>query len=356
MKKSAPNLHPSPNETSAPTIGIEEILNSFPTGILILNKEGEVLNANDQAAHLLGLPTQNLKGRNLCELLPLGCPAVLDAIESSQEGIGLVVPELANCFIHLAALPTPGLGVMLNIFDPRLWQSYCKIGAATDPLGYLLTKVFDATTDHINVSNQYGSIVFVNQAAATWAGVNKNELLGRHISYLVKKNFLSSDLALEVINTGKSVAQTYKSPKSNCDILATAIPIFNPAQEVELVVVSERELVEIDSQDENLRQQNKMLEDFKAEITGLLRSTIGHTQTLLPSEAALTPASAPSVSNDDPSLMESTRCLAEKNMLLEALSKSRNTREMADYLGISQASVSRKLRKHGLAPPKGSKR
>jgi transcriptional regulator of acetoin/glycerol metabolism len=41
----------------------------------------------------------------------------------------------------------------------------------------------------------------------------------------------------------------------------------------------------------------------------------------------------------------------ERNLLIEALTFCQNTREMARFLGISQASVSRKLKKHNLIPP-----
>jgi PAS domain S-box-containing protein len=43
---------------------------------------------------------------------------------------------------------------------------------------------------------------------------------------------------------------------------------------------------------------------------------------------------------------------AEKQSLIKALAVSRNTREMAEVLGISQAGVSRKLKKYGLSLPK----
>lgn len=73
---------------------------------------------------------------------------------------------------------------------------------------------------------------------------------------------------------------------------------------------------------------------------------------------AVTPNSgtgkSPSAAQKSPPLLESAQAELEKSALLQALSKSRNTRDMAAYLGISQASVSRKLRKHGLTPP-GSK-
>ena len=52
-----------------------------------------------------------------------------------------------------------------------------------------------------------------------------------------------------------------------------------------------------------------------------------------------------------PPLLDTAKSELEKNALLQAMAKSRNTRDIASYLGISQASVSRKLRKHGLLAP-----
>lgn len=41
----------------------------------------------------------------------------------------------------------------------------------------------------------------------------------------------------------------------------------------------------------------------------------------------------------------------ERKNLIEAISNSRTTRDMAANVGISQASVCRKLRRHGLTAP-----
>ena len=46
---------------------------------------------------------------------------------------------------------------------------------------------------------------------------------------------------------------------------------------------------------------------------------------------------------------------AELAGLKAALAQCRNTREMAVFMGISQAGVSRKLKKYGLHPPNGKR-
>ena len=70
--------------------------------------------------------------------------------------------------------------------------------------------------------------------------------------------------------------------------------------------------------------------------------------------AATRPLAAETAKTDKVSLRNS---LAETEManLNEALKKCATTREMADFLGISQAGVSRKLKKYGLKPPRAQK-
>ncbi|MDR0354341.1 MAG: sigma 54-interacting transcriptional regulator [Deltaproteobacteria bacterium] len=71
-----------------------------------------------------------------------------------------------------------------------------------------------------------------------------------------------------------------------------------------------------------------------------------------PRVAAATPSSsvADRVASDKPLLNEGL-VDKEKAMLMEALTLCSNTREMAKFLGISQASISRKLKKHNLVAP-----
>lgn len=102
----------------------------------------------------------------------------------------------------------------------------------------------------------------------------------------------------------------------------------------------------------NMIHQAVLLSDRRS-IGSFLQATIKplaasarHSQSPQPSE--VDPGSQ---GLDESPIYESARDDMERKILIEAMSKSRNTRDMASYLGISQASVCRKLRKHGLTAP-----
>jgi two-component system response regulator AtoC len=108
----------------------------------------------------------------------------------------------------------------------------------------------------------------------------------------------------------------------------------------------------------NIIHQAVLLSDKKS-IGSFLKSAFNN-QPLLeeiqaqPVEESAPPSSVRARKTHDSHLLpflDTAKSDLEKNVLLRAMAKSRNTRDIASYLGISQASVSRKLRKHGLVAP-----
>lgn len=99
----------------------------------------------------------------------------------------------------------------------------------------------------------------------------------------------------------------------------------------------------------NIMQQAVLLSD--AHCLGTYLKTLPLAAPPRPAALPL-PAEKPPIPAGRPGAAYETAVFeAERSSLLEALNTCRNTREMAASLGISQASVSRKLRKHGLTPP-----
>ncbi|MDR2302007.1 MAG: hypothetical protein LBF38_08220, partial [Deltaproteobacteria bacterium] len=101
----------------------------------------------------------------------------------------------------------------------------------------------------------------------------------------------------------------------------------------------------------NVIQQAVLLSDKKT-IGTFLKNTLLKTEEGLKIKLEPT-AGAPkaSLGSAVPPILDEAKCELEKNALRQAIAKSRNTRDIASYLGISQASVSRKLRKYGLDSP-----
>jgi len=252
----------------------DDLLNGLPTGAIVVSRDGTILHANRQAANLLSLHRQNLAGRNIRQLLPAGGEDIMKAVFSKRQAAGLIIPELENCFLHLAPLPDSAQGAMLTIFDYRLWRPYFGSSPAIDPLSPFLAKIFEASSDGITISNKHGYMILVNKAAADNVGVHKNEIQGRHVSYLIKKNLTSDVLSLDVIRTKKSISKVVKHVKTGKQVLSTGTPVFNPDNEVDMVVLNERDITAITSLEGSLRQQKKVMEKFKEEINALSLSEL----------------------------------------------------------------------------------
>ncbi len=256
------------------TLTPDDLLNGLPTGVMVIDREGVILHANRQASNLLSLQCQNLAGRDVKKVMPAGGLDIMKAIQSKRQAAGLLLPELKNCFVHLTPLPDPGQGAVVTVFDYRLWQPYFGQSATLDPLSPVLTKIFEASSDGITIVNKHGYMILVNKSAADNVGVNKNELLGRHVSYLIKKNLADVILSLDVIRTRQPISKVVKLPRSGKEALSTATPILNPDGEVDMVVLNERDITAITSLEGSIRQQKKVLEKFKEEINALSLSEL----------------------------------------------------------------------------------
>lgn len=141
--------------------------------------------------------------------------------------------------------------------------------STVDPLSPFLSKIFEASADGITITDKNGNMILVNKAAADNVGVKRNELQGRHVSYLIQKNLASDQLSLDVLRTKKSLSKVITHIKTGRQALSTATPIFSQEGEVELVVLNERDITSITRLEGNLVENQEVLEKFKEEINAL---------------------------------------------------------------------------------------
>lgn len=242
------------------------LLNGLPMGVIVFNGQGVVLQSNRQASSLLNCSGRDLAGRNLADVFPSGHLEIMTAQRSKRQAAGLALPELKNCFVQFTPLPESGAGAILSIFDSRLWKPYMGQGAAVDPLSPYLSRIIDASSDGLTITNRHGVMIKVNQAAADIVGVKMTELEGRHVSYLIKKNLASTVLSLDVIRSRQTISKVVDHRRTGKQILSTAAPIFNANGEVDLVVINERDITSITNREEIRKQQRKNLDKFLDEF------------------------------------------------------------------------------------------
>ena len=255
-------------EDSGPAL--EEVLEAIPVGLMILNRQGLVHDVNQQAATLLGAKRDLLIGRPLNEVLPTGYKDIIRAIRSPREAVGLMVPELFNCLIHVAAVKAPAKGAALTIFDKRLWNPLIMdSGKTPDPLSPYLHDIVISSADGISVSDARGYLLVANQASADNFGVPRSSLTGQHVDNLVGKGFQDGYVTLDVLREKRKITKLVTALKTGKQLLLTGTPIFGPAGQVRLVIINERDITDLLETQKILENERRLNEKYQEELNEL---------------------------------------------------------------------------------------
>ncbi|MDR1038899.1 MAG: sigma 54-interacting transcriptional regulator [Deltaproteobacteria bacterium] len=247
---------------------VNDILNSLPLGILVLDKEGTVANCNQEAANLLGPSPHRLVGLELAKLWPKSAQEIASAMDGGRQAIGLVPPELDNCYIQVKPLPG-GMGAAVAIFDQRIWQPYLQTSQPLDPLTPYYKEIFESSADGIAVSDAKGRLILVNEAAARQLGVSRDEIQGRQVSHIIEERLASDVISPDVLATGRPVSRMVQHLKTGRHVLLTGTPIFTADGEVRLVVLNKKDLTDHLELQTSIQQHKIAISRYKGELAEL---------------------------------------------------------------------------------------
>jgi PAS domain S-box-containing protein len=136
----------------------------------------------------------------------------------------------------------------------------------------IVQSIIDAVPDGVYVADKDGYFVAANEGFERIAGIDRNELVGKHSEYLVEKKYISKALNMLVLKDGisRTEMRTYPSGK---EVLVSAILVLDKRKRVVGVVSCLRDLTELNSMQRRLQQSNLVIEKYKERID-LLEETI----------------------------------------------------------------------------------
>jgi PAS domain S-box-containing protein len=127
-----------------------------------------------------------------------------------------------------------------------------------------LNAIFEASYDGLYVTNKNGLTVRVNQAYERITGVRREELLNRFVEDLVREGTLSHSITATVARTKQpcTIEQTIRTGKR---VVITGSPVFDRKGEVSHVVTNVRDITELNTLCEKLKEANAKLAALNAE-------------------------------------------------------------------------------------------
>ncbi len=142
-----------------------------------------------------------------------------------------------------------------------------------------LNTIIDSSADGLWVSDAQGVIVRINPASERISDVKAADIIGRSTQELIDQGIIKRSVFEEVINSKKVVSYLTQSANGR-KFIATGTPVFDASGEILRVVVSERDVTEIDKLQRELEEQEAIKDQFRHQIVEMQQTDLKSQQVI----------------------------------------------------------------------------
>ncbi|MBN1957579.1 MAG: sigma 54-interacting transcriptional regulator [Desulfuromonadales bacterium] len=148
-----------------------------------------------------------------------------------------------------------------------------------------LDAIIESSSDGLCICDTQGKIIRINRTSARFYNISAKEVIGRTVTELVEQGLIDRSAASEVIKSGKvcNILQQRGTRK----LIATGTPVYDSAGNLLRVVVSERDITEIDVLQRELEEQQAMKNQFRLQMLNLQKISLSGRQLIARSPSML---------------------------------------------------------------------
>lgn len=253
------------------------LLNASGEGLLAVDAAGVTLLVNRVAREGLGC----YPGVPLQEVLPELWPAVQETLQDRQRRVEVPV-QLGGIsfFTRISPLLIEGrLAGAACVFEERtkLDEMVGEMRTYQD-LTRELDAIINSSSDGLWICDADANVIRINRASERINGISAAEVVGRNMKELLEGGFIDRSVTFEVIKTGK--VSNLLQQRGARKLILTGTPVFAQDGTLLRVVVSERDITEIDTLQRNLQEQEAMKDQFRQQVLELQRATLSSRQVI----------------------------------------------------------------------------
>ncbi|WP_092350657.1 sigma-54 interaction domain-containing protein [Desulfuromusa kysingii] len=272
-------------------------------GILVTDKAGIVLSSQGFARKILRVK----KGIPLEQALPQLWPKVKRTLQDlkrrQEESISIETEVNFLTWIEPIVYDSICDGIICFFIEHlKIPELLSQLSSFQDLTGVLNT-IIDSSADGLWVSDSQGIIIRINPASERISDVKAEDIIGRSTQELIDLGIIKRSVFEEVINSKKVVSYLTQSANGR-KFIATGTPVFDVSGDVVRVVVSERDVSEIDRLQRELEEQEAIKDEFRHKIAEMQQTNLSSQQVIAKSPCMVKALSqAIRVSNVDSSVL-----------------------------------------------------
>ncbi|BCJ85538.1 PAS domain S-box protein [Effusibacillus dendaii] len=133
-------------------------------------------------------------------------------------------------------------------------------------LAHQLDAIFESCQDGLYLTDGDGYTLRVNTAYEKMIGFKREDLIGKHISWLEEKGLISESVTLQVLTSKTAVSRIQKLANQK-EILVTGTPVKNEEENISLVVHHARDITYLKALEAEVEKARESNETFSRGIS-----------------------------------------------------------------------------------------
>lgn len=139
-----------------------------------------------------------------------------------------------------------------------------------------LDTIIDSSSDGLFVCDANANVIRMNPASEKIHNLSASKIVGRNMRELIEDGFISRSAALEASQSKQRVSLL--QDKDGHKLISIATPVFDEQGELNRVVVSERDITEIDNLQRELEKQEAIKDSFRDQMVAMQQAELDSQQ------------------------------------------------------------------------------
>jgi PAS domain S-box-containing protein len=209
---------------------LEQMIQSVSNGILVTDISGKIEFINRQAERILGLESKNIINRYISDVLPLTGPQVIKCLKTGKPKLGHhIIDKSVSLVLNITIIRQDNQlqGVVCCFQGMEEFELSAKKLESYRRQNVELSAIFTSSSDGIWVCDKDGKVIDINPASEKFNGLMAKDIIGKHVSELIKEGLFDHSVTLEVLKKKRQVTVSQYIHKTKKSLLVTATPVFN---------------------------------------------------------------------------------------------------------------------------------
>jgi PAS domain S-box-containing protein len=241
----------------------QALVNAMGVGLLAVNTSGMTILANKIARDTFSA----YPGIHLNDVLPELWPQVAQRLRGRMESVEMSVRDREATYLVRVSpilLETERVGAVCVFVESTEVEEMAMQMRTFQELTSELAAIINSSSEGLWICDADANVLRMNPASERLNKIRAEEIVGRNMRDLVEEGFIDRSATIEVIRTGGVVNMFQQREGSK--LIITGTPVFDTAGRLIRVVVSERDITEIDSLQRELEEQEAMKDQLRTQM------------------------------------------------------------------------------------------